>query len=111
MIGSSIRRSECMPAVMVLPAAAAGEVSADDSASTETARLVASVRRFQREVWNIQSLLTWWCSGVKLIKARLIIVRRVHCACSSILKRTNTLQQHCFRDLHQSPCASIAFAA
>ena len=51
MIGSITRKSECITAVMVLPAANACDVSAAESATTDNAD--ASVVRFQREKCNI----------------------------------------------------------
>ena len=56
-----MRRSECITAVMVLPAAMACEVTACDVSATDSAstdRADAIVGRFQRMMWNIRSLLT-----------------------------------------------------
>ena len=56
-----VRRSACITAVMVLPAANACDVSAGDVSATESARADnadAIVGRFQRVMWNIRSLLT-----------------------------------------------------
>jgi hypothetical protein len=51
-----MRRSECITAVMVFPAAIAWELSAAESAKTD--RVDAIARRFQPEMGNIRSLLT-----------------------------------------------------
>jgi hypothetical protein len=55
MIGSRKRKSECITAVMVLPAAHVGIGNASAAAS---AIADAIVERFQREMWDIRSLLT-----------------------------------------------------
>ncbi len=55
MIGSRKRRSECITAVMVLPAANVGIGNASAAAS---AMADATAERFQREMWDIRSLLT-----------------------------------------------------
>ena len=58
MPGSMTRRSECITAVMVLAAAGAGDASAAANARADRATFDAIVERFQREMWNIRSLLT-----------------------------------------------------
>ena len=50
-----MRRSECITAVMVLPAAIACEVNAAESASTGNAKPDLSNERLRRETWNILS--------------------------------------------------------
>jgi hypothetical protein len=87
-----------MTAVMVLPAAKAAGVSAVDSESTETATLVASMRRFKREVWNIRLSPAVGYAGVKLVKTRSFVVRRVQSLCE--LTGANSMA---FRHLHQWP--------
>ena len=58
-----MRRSECITAVMVLPAAVACDGMAAERASTDNATADASVGRFQRGMWNILK-----SPDVKLVK-------------------------------------------
>ena len=52
-----VRRSACITALMVLPAATKlCDVSATESAATDSAAAIAG--RFQRVMWNIRFLLT-----------------------------------------------------
>ncbi len=60
-----VRRSECITAVMVLPAASEGVARASESATTDNATLGAIVGSFQREMWNIRL-----SPDVKLVKTR-----------------------------------------
>src|SRR6266702_7893906 len=70
MIGSITRKSECITAVMVLPAASACGDDAADSASTDKADAI--VVNFRREMGNIRI-----SPDVKLIKAGLFIMHVV----------------------------------
>src|SRR5690348_1707715 len=70
MIGSITRKSECITAVMVLPAASTWALSATESATIDNAD--ASALRFQLDVWNIHV-----SPDVKLIKAGLFVVQSV----------------------------------
>src|SRR5215470_7011755 len=60
-----MRRSECMTAVMVLPAASARDVKAVDSANAARMRLSAIAGSFLREIWDIPL-----SPDMKLVKAR-----------------------------------------
>src|SRR5258708_6734917 len=64
------RRSECITAVMVLPAAKACDVSAPESAAMDNAD--ASAVRFQLKVWNIRV-----SPDLKLVKAPLLVMHDV----------------------------------
>src|ERR1700761_2856627 len=76
MTGSRMRRSECITAVMVLPAAEAGDVQPADSAKTEAARPKAIPGSVRREVCDIRS-----SPDVKLVKARSWIMHVVRYLC------------------------------
>src|SRR4051812_43530111 len=59
------RRSECITAVMVLPAAKAGVVQVVEAASADSVRPNAMALNLRRERWDIRS-----SPDVKLVKAR-----------------------------------------
>src|SRR6266702_5301866 len=67
-----MRRSECITAVMVLPAASTGEASAVESATTDSASLEANARRPRRIKWDIKV-----SPDVKLFKGRLLVEHSV----------------------------------
>src|SRR5882757_494320 len=70
MIGSMTRKSECITAVMVLPAARACGAKANSCGANDSAS--ADVQRFQREIGNMQI-----SPDVKLVKAGLFVMHAV----------------------------------
>nr|GAJ36254.1 hypothetical protein BDOA9_0154710 [Bradyrhizobium sp. DOA9] len=67
-----MRKSECITAVRVLPAASTGEASAVESATTDSASVEANARGPRRMKWNIES-----SPDVKLFKGGLLIEHEV----------------------------------
>src|ERR1700676_251536 len=63
------RRSECITAVMVLPAADACDATPAESARTERATPDTMVGSFQRKMWNMG-----WSPDVKLVKTRSFVM-------------------------------------
>src|SRR3954470_21686434 len=94
-----MRRSECITAVMVLPAASTGEASAVESATTDSASLEANARGPRRINLNIKS-----SPDVKLFKGRLSIEHPVRS-----LGELTSCNAFIFRDLQTVPSASIRF--
>jgi hypothetical protein len=80
-----VRRSACITAVMVLPAAIACEVRADDASATESASADSAdaiAGRLRRMMWDIR-----FSPDVKLVKARSVVMHVVR----YLGERTNTL--------------------
>src|SRR3954447_15590791 len=94
-----MRRSECITAVMVLPAASAGEASAVESATTDSASLEANARVPRRINLNIKI-----SPDVKLFKGRLLVEHPVR----SLGEQPHAMPLS-FRDLQTVPSASIRF--
>src|ERR1700733_5409280 len=92
-----VRRSACITAVMVLPAATAGCGNRAEAARTGNARLNAMLGSFRREKWNILT-----SPDVKAVNRRSRIMHEVRYL--GELTRCKLFQ---IRDLHQARCASI----
>src|SRR4051794_33010846 len=71
-IGSMIRKSECITAVIVLASAIEDTVSAADSASADSVMFDVIVGRFQCERWNIRL-----SPDMKLVKTRSLVKHAV----------------------------------
>src|SRR5262245_24686713 len=94
-----IRRSECITAVMVLPAARACEASAAESATTDSAILETVAPRPRRLNWNIRV-----SPDVNPVKGRSLLVQAVHS-----LGELTSCSASSFQDLHQASSTSIGF--
>src|SRR5512140_746825 len=94
-----IRRSECITAVMVLPAANTGEAIAVESATTESASVEANARRPRRIKLSIKV-----SPDVKLFKGRLLVEHSVRS-----LGELTSCNAFIFRDLQTVLSASIRF--
>src|SRR3954467_14355498 len=97
-----MRRSECITAVMVLPAASTGEASAVESATTDSASLEANARGPRRINLNIKV-----SPDVKLFKGGLLIEHPVR----SLGELTSCNAFNLFETCRQCRARQSGFAA
>src|SRR5665213_1400984 len=94
------RKSACITALMVLPAA---HVGAGGNNAAESAIIDATVRSFQRQMWDIRI-----SPDDKPVNCRSLIMQ-TGCSLGELTRCKNSIFETSSRDLHQARHASIGF--